>query len=223
MKIDFKYFSPSTILYLEKKSLHKIFSNGQDIIRAGEFNSNVFFVLSGKASAYNYNSSGRSVSYAQFNTGTFFGEISAIDGLCRSATVVAKEDCVLAVLSAKDFNYLVQNDASFNQILIRTLVEVVRTSNNRISNLTLVRANQRICIELLRLSVTNLDNKTVTIYDIPTQEKFAENVGVSRETVIRTFKKLTKKGVIKRVAGRKVFIIQPEVLEDISLFDIKKY
>jgi CRP/FNR family cyclic AMP-dependent transcriptional regulator len=217
MEAHFKEFSSSIITFIKSKSTYKSFSDGQEIIKVGDFNSSVFFVLSGEAKAFNYNETGRAIRYAQFKPGMFFGELSAIDGLCRSATVVAKKNCTLAVLSEEDFNYLVCNDASFNQILIKKLVEIVRTGNDRIKDLTLIRANQRICIELLRLSVTEPGNKSAIIYDIPTQESFAENLGVSRETVIRTFRKLTKQGIIKRVAGKKVFIYQLKTLENLSL------
>ena len=178
MEVFLKEFSTSTIFYIKTKSKYKTFSEGQDIIRVGDFNSSVFFLLSGKAKAFNYNETGRVVQYAHFMPGMFFGELSAIDGLCRSATVIAEGNCKVAILSEKNFNYLFRNDASFNQLLINKLVTVIRASNDRISDLTLIRANQRICIELLRLSVSDHENGNLIIYDIPTQESFAENLGV---------------------------------------------
>lgn len=128
--------------------------------------------------------------------------------MSRSATVVAIKECKLAVLSEKDFNFLVYNYEQFNKILINKLVNVIRISNSRISDFFLLGARQRICDELHRLSVTDPESGKATIYDIPTQEVFAESLGISRETVIRTFKKLTEQGAIKRIAGRKMIIYQ---------------
>jgi CRP/FNR family cyclic AMP-dependent transcriptional regulator len=208
METEFKEYPSNVISFIKCKSSLQIFTDGQSIIRTGDLNQNVFFVLSGKAKALDYNEKGKVVNYAKYVPGTFFGELSSIDGLCRSATVVAVKECKLAVLLEKDFNFLVNNYASFNKILINKLVEIIRVSNGRISDLSLLGARQRICDELHRLSVTDPESGIVTIYDIPTQELFAESLGISRETVIRVFKKLTEQGAIKRIAGRKMIIYQ---------------
>jgi len=208
MEADFKEYPANVISFIQCQSSYQIFTDGQCIISAGDRNRNVFFVLGGKARALDFNENGKVVHYAQFTPGTFFGELSSIDGLSRSATVVAIKECKLAVLSEKDFNFLVYNYEQFNKILINKLVNVIRISNSRISDFSLLGARQRICDELHRLSVTDPESGKATIYDIPTQEVFAESLGISRETVIRTFKKLTEQGAIKRIAGRKMIIYQ---------------
>ena len=210
MEAVFEKYPSNVISFIQRKSSLQIFTDGQYILRAGDFNRDVFFVLGGKAKALDYGENGKVVNYAEYMPGTFFGELSSIDGLCRSATVVAVKECKLAVLLEKDFNFLVNNYASFNKIFINKLVEVIRVSNGRISDLSLLGARQRICDELHRLSVTDPESGIVTIYDIPTQEVFAESLGISRETVIRVFKKLTEQGAIKRIAGRKMIIYQLE-------------
>lgn len=210
MGAEFKEYPSDVISFIMCKSTLQIFADKQCIIRTGDLNRNVFFVLGGQVKALDYNENGKIVNYAQFVPGSFFGELSSIDGLCRSATLVAVKECKLAVLLEKDFNFLVNNYASFNQMLISKLIEVIRASNRRISDLSLLGAKQRITDELHRLSVTDPESGIVTIYDIPTQEVFAESLGISRETVIRVFKKLTKQGAIKRIAGRKMIIYQLE-------------
>jgi CRP/FNR family transcriptional regulator, cyclic AMP receptor protein len=208
MEAEFKEYPSNVISFIMCKSTIQIFTDGQCIIRTGDLNRNVYFVLGGKAKALDYNENGKVVNYAQFVPGSFFGELSSIDGLCRSATVVAVKECKLAVLLENDFNFLVNNYASFNKILISKLVQVIRVGNSRISDLSLLGARQRISDELHRLSVTDPESGIVTIYDIPTQEAFAESLGISRETVIRVFKKLTEQGAIKRIAGRKMILYQ---------------
>ncbi|MGY9016021.1 MAG: helix-turn-helix domain-containing protein, partial [Rhodospirillales bacterium] len=93
---------------------------------------------------------------------------------------------------------------------------VIRTGNERISDIVLLKANQRICIELLRLASVNVDDRLL-IKDMPTQEVFSKTVGTSRETVIRTMKRLTELGIIKKISGRNIYINDQNKLENMAL------
>jgi CRP-like cAMP-binding protein len=55
----------------------------------------------------NYSSSGRVVRFASVGPGVVLGELSAMDGLPRSATVVADQPSFLAKYPAEDFRNLV--------------------------------------------------------------------------------------------------------------------
>jgi DNA-binding GntR family transcriptional regulator len=52
---------------------------------------------------------------------------------------------------------------------------------------------------------------------MPTQEAFSKTVGTSRETVIRTLKRLTELGIIKKTPGRNVYINDQNKLEIMAL------
>mgnify|MGYP003760111475 FL=1 len=98
---------------------------------------------------------------------------------------------------------------------MKRLVEVIRTGNERIREISLLGANQRICMELLRLAQLDSDNNLI-IDRIPTQEVFAQNLGISRETVIRAFQRLSERGAIER-KSRKMYIHDRGALETIAL------
>ena len=211
----FKSFSVETIEYLNRSCAVEEYSTNQQILTYEDKSTDVYFILKGEAQALNYNESGRSVRYALLKAGEFFGELAALDGLPRSATVVAKSDCTIGVLSGEKFSFLLDNHPSFNRTVMKRLVEVIRTGNERIREISLLGANQRICMELLRLAQLDSDNNLI-IDEIPTQETFAQNLGISRETVIRAFQRLSERGAIER-ESRKMYIHDRGALETIAL------
>ena len=97
MEAVFEKYPSNVISFIQRKSSLQIFTDGQYILRAGDFNRDVFFVLGGKAKALDYGENGKVVNYAEYMPGTFFGELSSIDGLHRSVNVVAVKECKLAV------------------------------------------------------------------------------------------------------------------------------
>ncbi|MBT4710402.1 MAG: cyclic nucleotide-binding domain-containing protein, partial [Alphaproteobacteria bacterium] len=62
---------------------------GSWLFERGQETSHVYFVIEGTVRVLNYSSSGRVVRFASVGPGGLLGELSAMDGLPRSATVVA--------------------------------------------------------------------------------------------------------------------------------------
>ena len=71
----------------------------EQIIDSDSDSRDVLFVAGGKVRIVNYSASGREVSLDDVGAGGFFGELAAIDGASRSATVVALEDTIVASLA----------------------------------------------------------------------------------------------------------------------------
>ena len=99
-----------------------------------------------------YSPGGREVIYAVLGPGSHFGELAAIDGRGRSASVLAVEDCVLAAITPADLDSLLRRFPDLALALIRQLVEIIRTSDERITELSTLGAMQRVGRELLRLA-----------------------------------------------------------------------
>ena len=62
---------------------------GSQIVSRGDTRDEVFFLFAGAAQVVNYSDAGRVVAYASLEPGDLFGELTAIDGKPRSATVIA--------------------------------------------------------------------------------------------------------------------------------------
>jgi CRP-like cAMP-binding protein len=86
------------------------------------------------------------------------------------------------------------------------LVEIIRTSDERITELSTLGALQRVGRELLRLAEPRAGDPNVwSIARLPTQGSIAAQIGTTRETVARTLAQLAHDGLIER-RGRQLRI-----------------
>src|SRR4051812_1168224 len=72
------------------------FVKENQILSVRDQTNDVFFVLDGRIQVKNYSQGGREFIYSEIASGDLFGEFSALDGLPRSASVVAIEDSIVA-------------------------------------------------------------------------------------------------------------------------------
>lgn len=190
---------------------------GERIIERGQDTNDVYLMLSGNAHVLNFSNSGRVVDYAALKSGDIFGELAAIDGLPRSATVVTRTPCRLAVLPGEAFMELVTTYPEITKFVLSRLAEVVRTGDERITDLSLLGAEQRVCLELLRMARPDPAYlKNLVIYPVPTQTLIASGIGVSRETVARIFGRLARQKIIERKA-KTLYIRDRDKLEELAM------
>ena len=90
-----------------------------------------FFITEGEVRVVNYSSSGRETAFADVSSGGYIGEIAAIDGMTRSASVVALTACTIAIFPGELFVELVESDAAIAFRLLRHLTKIIRTNNER--------------------------------------------------------------------------------------------
>jgi len=186
---------------LEQRCRWRRFGAGQQIVDRQSEDRSVFFVVEGRVRVVDYSPGGREVIYAVLGPGSHFGELAAIDGRGRSASVLAIEDCVLAQITPADLDSLLRRFPDLALALIRHLVEIIRTSDERISELSTLGAMQRVGRELLRLAEPGAAG-ALSISPLPTQSSIASQTGTTRETVARTLAQLAQEGLIERQGRR---------------------
>ncbi len=91
------------VVALAKSSRTRVFHRGEVIVRAGEQNTELYVVASGKCIVTN--AQGREL--ATLGPGDFFGEMALLTGEPRSATVAAATPCTLHVLQAEAFRTVI--------------------------------------------------------------------------------------------------------------------
>ena len=166
----------------------------------------VFFILEGRLQVKNYSEHGREFIFSEIGAGQIFGEFSAIDGLPRSASVVAMEDSVVARMKAADFVALLRSDFDLTLRLLRILTGKARGLSDRIFELIALNARDRICFELARLAVTGVhDGPRVMIRPAPTHYEIAARIGSHREAVTRELNHLVARGYVE--FGRRHVVI----------------
>lgn len=87
------------------RSLLKLakFQPGQVLFRAGDAGTDLYVVVSGRASATLDLGAGRELRLITFSAGTAFGELGLLDQASRSATITAEGELICYVLSRTDF------------------------------------------------------------------------------------------------------------------------
>ena len=191
--------SAAELRALEQRCRWRRYQSGQQIVDRLSEDRSVFFVVQGRVRVVDYSPGGREVVYAILGPGAHFGELAAIDGRGRSASVLAIENCVLAAITPDDLDSLLRRYSDLALALIRHLVAIIRTSDERITELSTLGALERVGRVLLRLAEPRADDPNVwSIARLPTQSSIAAQIGTSRETVARTLAQLAHDGLIER-------------------------
>ena len=173
-------------------------ANEQIIDRQSEA-TDVFFVVEGRARVVNYSISGREITLDDIEAGGHFGELAAIDGQPRSASVMALTDCSLAILPQDKFLALVYENSGIALKVMGGLASIIRNSTERIMDLSTLAANNRVQADLLRQALHNCDGKnTASISPIPVHADIASRVSTTRETVARVMNDLARQGLLER-------------------------
>lgn len=199
---------------LEQACSWKSYAAQEQIIDRQSETQDVFFVASGTARVVIYSLSGREITLDDVNAGGHFGDLAAIDGEPRSASVMAMKDTVIASLSQERFHQLLSEHFEVTLRLMRALTRIVRTSTDRIMDLSTLAANNRVQADLLRLARNSMvDDNRAELVPIPVHGDIASRVSTTRETVARVLSDLSRQGVVERQKDRLV-IEDVDRLED---------
>ena len=197
----------------EKNSSSVDFAAGTTIIERHDNDSSVFFVLSGTVSVLNYAISGRAITHTSLCSGDIFGEMAAIDCGPRSAWVLAVTDCKLFRIPGSIFMNLAERNHKFSLEILRKLSANLREGNERILDFFSLDAEQRACLELVRMAKPDpLRPDSYLVNQMPTQANFATLIGSSRETVSRIMSRLKNDSVIF-ISARGLEILDKKQLE----------
>lgn len=191
---------------LTQKLVTRRYGEQETVISQADDTREVFVVLEGLARATLYSADGKMVAYRDVREGGIFGELSAIDGQPRSATVTAVTDLLVGRMSVNAFLDLVRGDGEFNMALLRYLAEQSRIMTERIFEFSTMLVRHRLVRELARLARAAMTGDNVATLDpSPTHFDLAARISTHREAVSREMSRLAKLGLIQR-AGQKLVI-----------------
>ena len=199
----FGKLSPEELRDLEKRCSWRRYERNELILDRDSDSRDVYFVVDGKVQVANYSFSGREIALATISSGGYFGELSAIDHLPRSATVTAGGKCLLAALSPTVFSELLQDHPGIALQVLQRLAKIIRVCDERIMDLSTLGAFQRGYLELLRLSHADPDDPAALVIDpMPGQKDIAGQASTTRETVTRAISQLAADGIVERKRKR---------------------
>ena len=196
-----------SLSYDDRKALAARFNTrryapGQPIITCHESTRNVFFVVSGRVRATIYSLAGKEVALQDLGAGQMFGELAAIDGLPRSAHVIALTDVMIAGLSAEDFWMTLRTYPPVAEAILKRLTAMVRSISERVFEYAALHVKNRIHCELLRLARAQAqEGQVAVITPAPTHTEIANRIGTHREAVTRELNALKQAGLISKQGG----------------------
>ena len=184
---------------------------GELVLAQDDPSQDVFFILSGKVRVQILDKSGKDTLFRAQSAGEMFGELSAVDGASRSATIHAEEDSWLAFLSPQDFRALLIRHPQIALDTLRWVIGLVRELSDRLHAFNVLPVKHRVRVDLLRLARdAGLEGERAVLSPPPRHADIAARIGTHREAVTRELTDLSKHGLIERTSldGRRALIIE---------------
>ena len=168
----FSELNESTLKKIVNIGTRKVFEKNDVILLEEDAGTALFIILKGKVKITRSSSDGREVILNILSDSDFFGEMAILDGLNRSATVIAIENSELFLIQIKALS--------------------LKDAEGKVASVILQLADD----------IGKIQHGKVEIDKLPLQQDLANMAGTSRETISRTLHLFTKKGLIEIDANK---------------------
>ncbi len=194
-------------ILLNQKMIRRVYEADELILDFEDQSKDVLFILSGKVRVLYRSVLGREVILADIGAQNFFGELSAIDEQGRSANVTALHKTEIAHLPRALFIEIVTGTPDVARQVLEVLVARIRALDLRFSEMSVLKTNERLYAELLRLSQKRKGSQGQRIISPPPfHHHLAARIGCRREVVSRELSALARDGIIEKTRGGLVIV-----------------
>ena len=180
---------------------------GASLFLEGELSSTVVVVVSGRAKVFSLTDDGEEVVLAVRGPGALLGELSAVDGAPRAASVAALEPVVALVLPAAAFTDYLTTHGRAAMVLLRLITDRLRDSDRKRVEFaaydTAARVARRLVEMAERFGEPNANGVRITV--ALSQDELAGWVGSSREAVAKALRTLRERGFL--ITGRRTMTV----------------
>ena len=197
----------------DRRCTWRRYEENEIVVDFEDTSSDVYFILTGEVRVLIRTPAGKEIILAEMKAGQFFGELSAIDNVPRSANVTALTRGELCIMPATVFRELVFNSNVVCDKVLRLLTSRIRESNARLTEHSIFDIKHRLYAELLRLSHprTGHDGQMI-VSPPPFHHVLAARIGCRREQVTRELSALSHEGLVEKSRGGLV-LVKPKVLQ----------
>lgn len=136
--------------------------------------------------------------------GSIVGELSIIDGLPRSATVVAVRDAMLSFLGRAAFDAFAKSRPEVYEYLVRLLAERLRETDAVVAAGSFLPLRGRVALTLLELADNfgqDVGSGRIVIRQKIGQSDLAAMAGIARENVSRILNDWKRRKLVSRLSG----------------------
>lgn len=186
---------------------------GTELLREGAPSGSVLVLLSGRVKILAHGPGEFEGILAIRVPGDVIGELAAIDGKPRSATVVAIDPVSVLRITAERFNTILSTHPGIAHALLKVVISRLRMANHRRVEYGDTTVAQRLAGALTRLAAEHgaVGDGGIAITVPFGQEDLARMVTGSREAVVRALRALRDEGIIS-TGRQRITIRQPEIL-----------
>lgn len=208
----FKDSSDVDLSKFDRRCTWKKYEEDEIVVDFEDSTTDVYFIMSGEVRILIRTASGKEVILAEMKAGQFFGELSAIDNVPRSANVTALNRSELCIMPAAVFLDIMFASRVACEKTLRLLTARVREGNARLTEHSVYDLKHRLYAELLRLATPRAGKEgQLSISPPPFHHVLAARIGCRREQVTRELSSLSSDGIIEKTRGAMV-LIKPSVL-----------
>jgi CRP-like cAMP-binding protein len=187
------------------------------VFHEGDSADALYIILRGAVKVILQGTRGQEITLNELADGEVLGEMALFDEAPRSATAVALQPTELLQIRREPFAALLEKRPAVAQELLRHAVTLLREANETIRSLSMFDVHGRIVRCLMKLArqrhgeaatQVRIQASSVEIEPRPSNQRLADMIGSSRETVSRAMKLLDQTGFIQ-IAGRRLVIKRP--------------
>ncbi len=169
------------------------------VVDRNDTNTDIYFIVRGRVQVIDFLEGRSEVVLAELGEGEYFGDLSAIDLNKRSARVTTVEPTVLASLTAHQFHGVLLRCPEVAVNLLRKFACLVRLMTVKVTALSSLSPQQRVFLELLRISEPNsMGDGTWIIQKFPNHTQIASTVGTDKGIVAIAIGELAREKVVER-------------------------
>lgn len=209
----FKDVTDLDLARFDRRCTWKRFDDGATVVDYEDESSDVYFIISGEVRVLIRTAAGKEIILADIKAGQFFGEMSAIDAIKRSANVTALTNSDVCIMPANVFREVIFASQLTCEKILRLLTGRVRELNARLAEHSIFDLKHRLYSELLRAAHPRPgkpNERAVT--PPPFHHVLAARIGCRREQVTRELSAMAQEGLIEKTRGALV-LLKPQILE----------
>ena len=209
----FKELRPEDITILCESTRTIMLKKGEVLFRKDDEGTALYIIQQGSVKIVLPSVDGDEIIPAIFTRGDFFGEMSLLDGMPRSADAVAMEPCELLVLNRSNFLDFLKGNENVIQSILSALSMRLRRTDDLLEDTCFLNISARFAKKLVELAEEHGEQEGDLIFinlDLK-QRDLASMVGATRESINKELRLLREKGLISMI-GSQIQIFNIELL-----------
>ena len=200
-------------------SLVRQYAAGTILFEEGDPGGRMYVIRTGRVKIFK-RIGGAEVTLAILGNGDFFGEMSVLDGMPRSAGSMVIENASLLEVDGSTFESLVRNNGEVAVRLLRKLAGRLREADKQIESLFARTGSHRAVDALRAASATDAQGRRVVA--ALSRENFAAAITLPVDEADRIFSRLVRAGLVVEQAGKLFLAPEPLLLEYLLYLDLQQ-